>query len=286
MIQSPILEPPLSTLITRHAANDTDAQELIQNPPPLPERPCSYKHLEVNLEVPLLNHQTTSSSTVFDGFDVTPIPVVKPSRGTIGRWRLGKTIGEGSSGKVKLAIHIDTQAECVVKAVRRPKLNQGNKEGMTRVYKRELYMIREACLGNMLNHPNIVKLTSAFLGENHFYCFFELVEGEDLVDHISRFGAMSEAKTRDIFRQIVSAVDYVHRNHIVHRDIKLENIRYNSTSGVVKLLDFGFATFYHQDPLITNCGSPCYAAPEIYDNLKYDGCLVDVWSLGVFLHLN
>jgi serine/threonine protein kinase len=53
---------------------------------------------------------------------------------------------------------------------------------------------------------------------------------------------------------------------VVHRDIKLENIRYNEITGEVKILDFGFATFYGPDFLTTNCGSPCYAAPEIYDN--------------------
>ncbi len=71
---------------------------------------------------------------------------------------------------------------------------------------------------------------------------------------------------------------------MVHRDIKLENIRYNSVTGVVKLLDFGFASFYtSEDMLNTNCGSPCYAAPEIYDNKPYSGPMVDVWSLGVHL---
>jgi serine/threonine protein kinase len=72
---------------------------------------------------------------------------------------------------------------------------------------------------------------------------------------------------------------------VVHRDIKLENIRYNPITGMVKLLDFGFASFYMPfQALKTNCGSPCYAAPEIYDNVPYDGTLVDVWSLGICLY--
>ena len=86
-------------------------------------------------------------------------------------------------------------------------------------------------------------------------------------------------------------IEYTHRNHVAHRDIKLENIRYNSATGVVKILDFGFATFYSPDTLLetnwyslkTNLsGSPCYAAPEIYDNKPYDPKLIDVWSMGVF----
>jgi serine/threonine protein kinase len=166
-----------------------------------------------------------------------------------------------------------------------------NPVAVAKIHKRELYMIREACLGIMLNHPNIVRLHTAVLGQNHFYCFFEFVEGEDLVDFISREGKMNENLVRDIFRKVLSAIgilkvdiDYAHRNSVVHRDIKLENIRFNPITGTVKILDFGFASFYSPDEYLkTNCGSPCYAPPEIYDNKPYDGTLVDVWSLGVCL---
>ena len=161
-------------------------------------------------------------------------------------------------------------------------MNQVDAAQLSKVYKRELYMIREATLGIMLEHPNIVKLYHAVLGENHFYCFFEWVEGEDLVDYITRKGPLSEVQSRRIFRQVLSAIEYAHRNHVVHRDIKLENIRYNSKSDQVKVLDFGFATFFTGENLLeTNCGSPCYAAPEIYDNKAYSGTASDVWSLGV-----
>ena len=77
-------------------------------------------------------------------------------------------------------------------------------------------------------------------------------------------------------------LEYCHRNNVAHRDIKLENIRYDCITGTVKLLDFGFATFFNAGDLLkTNCGSPCYAPPEIYDNREYDGALADVWSLAV-----
>ncbi|KAL5033549.1 hypothetical protein BDV3_000521 [Batrachochytrium dendrobatidis] len=225
-----------------------------------------------------------------------PHPFVPTGRKYIGDWSLGKTIGEGSSGKVKLAENIVTGEKCVVKAVRRPKMSSGEtvtesdlhslgSDALGKIYKRELYMIREAALGAMLDHPNIVKLHSAVLGENHFYCFFEHIVGEDLVDYITRCGRIKETPARGIFRQVLSAIDYAHRNYVVHRDIKLENIRYNEKTGMVKLLDFGFATFHtEKDMLLTNCGSPCYAAPEIYDNKPYHGPEVDIWSLGVCLY--
>jgi serine/threonine protein kinase KIN1/2 len=80
-------------------------------------------------------------------------------------------------------------------------------------------------------------------------------------------------------------IEYTHKSHIIHRDIKLENIRINPSTGVVKVLDFGFATFY--SPKFTqhsSCGSPCYAAPEIYSHKPYKGPEVDIWSLGVCLY--
>ncbi|KAJ3277155.1 serine/threonine-protein kinase KIN2 [Terramyces sp. JEL0728] len=296
-----------------------------KTPPPLPTRPSRLSQItrspiravSINsqpsdIPLPAVNTKQDSSSTVVEGNssksqenDSNQSPSQSTSqteenqeenkqghnRKYIGKWQLGKTIGEGSSGKVKLAKHMDTKEICVVKAVRRPKITSlsgdqsaANSALMAKVYKRELYMIREACLGIMLQHPNVVRLHSAVLGENHFYCFFEHVEGEDLVDYISREGKMKETLARSIFRCVASAIEYAHRNNVVHRDIKLENIRYNSKTGMVKLLDFGFATFSTDaDFLKTNCGSPCYAAPEIYDNKPYVGTLVDVWSLGVCL---
>ncbi|KAI9204778.1 kinase-like domain-containing protein, partial [Polychytrium aggregatum] len=232
-------------------------------------------------------------------------PAPTQGRRKIGDWMIGKTIGEGSSGKVKMAVNSKTGQVCVVKCVRRPRMdeyhtNSGGKvqrpakgesrspsqEALEKVHKRELYMIREATLNMLLNHENIVRLFHAELGENHFYCFFEYLEGEDLVDYITRHGKLSEGVSRLIIRQVLSAIEYAHRNYVVHRDIKLENIRFNPSTNVAKVLDFGFATFYSTDReslLKTNCGSPCYAAPEIYENAAYRGPEIDVWSLGVCL---
>ena len=133
----------------------------------------------------------------------------------IGEWILGKTIGEGSSGKVKLATHSKTREKCVVKAVRRPKIPGSNDQPISlhiieRIHKRELLMIREAALGVVLNHPNIVRLHSTVLGTNHFYCFFEYISGYDLVDYITHLGRLSEEESRLIFRQMVSAIGKIY----------------------------------------------------------------------------
>ena len=136
----------------------------------------------------------------------------------IGQWILGKTIGEGSSGKVKMAMHSTTKEKCVVKAVRRPKVPNSHDQPISsdvigRIHKRELLMIREAALGVVMNHPNIVRLHSTALGTNHFYCFFEYVSGYDLVDYITQLGRLSEHESRVIFRQMVSAIGISFRIH-------------------------------------------------------------------------
>ncbi|KAJ3409668.1 serine/threonine-protein kinase KIN2 [Chytridiales sp. JEL 0842] len=205
-----------------------------------------------------------------------------------GVWRVGRTIGMGSSGIVKLVKHVATGKVCVVKCVKRPvdkpslKPSERNKDGISY---REHFMIREALMGIILDHPNIVKLHSFIVGKRHFYFFYEYVPGIDLADMISRDGRMDEARARGMFAQILSAINYSHKSHVIHRDIKLENIRVDAQTDAVKVLDFGFATF-HSDKFSqhSSCGSPSYAAPEIFNHQPYKGPEVDVWSLGICLY--
>ena len=205
---------------------------------------------------------------------------------SLGNYRLLSAIGQGASGTVRLAIHKNSKSQVAIKIIPRPdSLDQAKKEA---------YIIREAYAISILNHPNINKLKACHVSTNSVFLIIDFISGVDLVDHLQRYGRMSERETRFIFRQLVSAVEYCHRNSLIHRDLKFENIRYNLTTGLITIIDFGLCAFHHQNNddvrirnsmlLASNCGSPCYASPEIYKGNKYLGPEVDIWSLGIILY--
>ncbi|KAK3567188.1 hypothetical protein QTP86_012118, partial [Hemibagrus guttatus] len=174
----------------------------------------------------------------------------------VGNYRLLKTIGKGNFAKVKLAKHILTEKE----------------------------LFREVRIMKLLNHPNIVKLFEVIETEKTLYLVMEYASGGEVFDYLVAHGRMKEKEARAKFRQIVSAVQYCHQKCIVHRDLKAENLLLDADMNI-KIADFGFSNeFTVGNKLDTFCGSPPYAAPELFQGKKYDGPEVDVWSLGVILY--
>uniref|UniRef100_A0A0R3RYX0 Protein kinase domain-containing protein n=1 Tax=Elaeophora elaphi TaxID=1147741 RepID=A0A0R3RYX0_9BILA len=113
-----------------------------------------------------------------------------------------------------------------------------------------------------LHHPNIIQLCS----------------------HIRHRGKLSENDCKPNFAQIVSAISYMHSKNIIHRDIKAENVLISAPDWI-KLADFGFACQVNPDDMLTTfCGSPAYAAPELFKNGRYCGKSADVWAVGVLLY--
>ncbi|UYV71487.1 MARK1 [Cordylochernes scorpioides] len=163
-------------------------------------------------------------------------------------------------------------------------------------------LFREVRIMKMLDHPNIVKLYQVIETEKTLYLVMEYASGGEVFDYLVAHGRMKEKEARAKFRQvssqttitthvptpwwvqIVSAVQYCHQKRIIHRDLKAENLLLDGEMNI-KIADFGFSNeFVPGQKLDTFCGSPPYAAPELFQGKKYDGPEVDVWSLGVILY--
>ncbi|XP_063058985.1 serine/threonine-protein kinase MARK1 isoform X2 [Engraulis encrasicolus] len=192
----------------------------------------------------------------------------------VGSYRLLKTIGKGNFAKVKLARHVLTAREVAVKIIDKTQLNPTSLQKL----------FREVRIMKILNHPNIVKLFEVIETEKTLYLIMEYASGGEVFDYLVAHGRMKEKEARAKFRQIVSAVEYCHQKRIVHRDLKAENLLLDADMNI-KIADFGFSNeFTLGSKLDTFCGSPPYAAPELFQGKKYDGPEVDVWSLGVILY--
>ncbi|XP_040334243.1 MAP/microtubule affinity-regulating kinase 3 isoform X3 [Herpailurus yagouaroundi] len=152
------------------------------------------------------------------------------------------------------------------------------------VKQRSSQLFREVRIMKILNHPNIVKLFEVIETDKTLYLIMEYASGGEVFDYLVAHGRMKEKEARAKFRQIVSAVQYCHQKRIVHRDLKAENLLLDADMNI-KIADFGFSNeFTVGSKLDTFCGSPPYAAPELFQGKKYDGPEVDVWSLGVILY--
>lgn len=203
-------------------------------------------------------------------------------------YRILKTIGSGSTGKVKLAEHVRTGKRVAIKIVPRL-LTTRNQKSKEPIVSRERRILREAAILFLAEHPGIVRLHDFLVTEDCFCLFFEHIDGKELLDHIVDKGRLSERRAKNYFAQLLSVVAYCHANGIVHRDLKIENVlitRLDLSDPTVKLVDFGLANFYHpRERLTTYCGSLYFAAPELLSGRPYCGPEVDIWSLGVILYV-
>ncbi|TPX47399.1 hypothetical protein SeLEV6574_g02669 [Synchytrium endobioticum] len=211
-----------------------------------------------------------------------------------GTFEFGAVIGQGNEGRVRLVRNVRTGELAVVKSKRRTHLRRKTDLLPTEapataqeVVAHEIHQMRESAIIMSLDHPNIIRGFATQQGKRHFYSLMEYFPGQDLIAYTVSRLRLHEAEARHIFKQLLLAVDYVHRNGIVHRDIKLDNIRINPQTKHVVLVDFGYACFYDksgQKLEVCTAGSALYAAPEVFARRKHVGPEADVWSLGVCLY--
>ncbi|UZJ57009.1 hypothetical protein CBS101457_006329 [Exobasidium rhododendri] len=230
------------------------------------------------------------------------------TRRTLGDYALGKTLGAGSMGKVKLGVKMGNGEKVAIKIIPRhtslaaaQHLKQQQQQGSEKPappptasflakaaakdHSKEVRTIREGSLQLLLHHPYVCGMKEMIIHPNHYYMIFEYVNGGQMLDYIISHGRLRERAARKFARQIGSALEYCHRNSIVHRDLKIENILISKT-GNIKIIDFGLSNLFSpHSNLSTFCGSLYFAAPELLNAKAYIGPEVDVWSFGIVLYV-
>jgi len=146
---------------------------------------------------------------------------------------------------------------------------------------------KEICVHKLLKHPNIVQCYGSRIEADHQFIFLEYCSGGELFDRIEPEIGMPEHQAQYYFRQLVTAVNYLHHRGVAHRDIKPENLLLTADSDILKLSDFGMATvFRHQGKerlLERRCGTTAYCAPEMLMKPRYNAEPADIWSCGIVL---
>jgi len=188
------------------------------------------------------------------------------------KYDLIKTIGTGTSGKVKLAIQRSTGKEVAIKIISKQFLQQ-SPDLSEKIH-------REIALMKLLKHPNILNLIDISEDQKCFYIIEEYAPNGTLFDKILTLNVEESVK---YFREIVYGLEYLHSLGICHRDLKPENLLLSRTKQIL-IADFGFACWMPKNIATTSCGSPHYMAPEVIFGSPYDGRTADVWSSGVILY--
>ncbi|KAK9815615.1 hypothetical protein WJX72_006892 [[Myrmecia] bisecta] len=206
------------------------------------------------------------------------VDVTSNKQKRIGRYAMGKVIGKGAFGIVRLGQNTATGEKVAIKTI-----DASSFRSIAQIEQVQ----DEINVLSGLKHPNIIRLLDMHFAANIFYFVMEFASGGSLIEYVRKQEGhrLQEAEAKRIFEQVIDAVDYCHRRRVIHRDLKPENILLDD-SGNVKVADFGLAgiTTPFSGNLRSACGTPEFTAPEIVRGKEYDGSSVDIWSLGVILY--
>ncbi|PHU08301.1 CBL-interacting serine/threonine-protein kinase 24 [Capsicum chinense] len=201
---------------------------------------------------------------------------MKKVKRKLGKYEVGRTIGEGTFAKVKFARNTETGENVAIKVLAKSTIL---KHRMVEQIEREISVMK------IVRHPCIVRLHEVLASQTTIYIIQEFVAGGELYDKI-HLGRLSEDEARRYFQQLIDAIAHCHSKGVYHRDLKPENLLLDFQENL-KVSDFGLSALPQQgvELLYTTCGTPNYVAPEVLDNQGYDGAAADVWSCGIILYV-
>ena len=220
----------------------------------------------------IIHDDSGFKNTLVDQIHQHTIDTGKVKSTSLDFYHIVKPLGEGSYGKVYLAVSVLTKLPVAIKCYDRSKIKT---ETTCKRILQEIDILKE------LNHPNVIRFVEIFENSKYIFLVLEYADRDDLLKYLKNHGRFSEADFLPILAQILNGLQYLHDSSILHRDIKLDNILLTST-GQVKICDFGVSRKILSKGLIhEHIGTPAYLAPEIVTGRGYSGFKADIWSLGV-----
>lgn len=179
-------------------------------------------------------------------------------------YQLGDILGKGSYAVVRKAYSRRHKKYVAVKIICKKKAPE---DFLSKFLPREIRVLKQ------LRHPHVISLIEVIETNTRMYIITDLAESGDLLEYIRKYGAVPEATAKQLFKQLVLGISYVHGEDVVHRDLKCENLLLDKEKKII-ISDFGFArdnltsTTGKRKLCHTYCGSYAYAPPEILKGMK------------------
>ena len=195
---------------------------------------------------------------------------------SVGNYDFVRKLGAGSFATVWLAKHRITGGQVAIKVILKSSLDAP--EAVTR-FTREISLLKQ------MNHPFIAELFEILETDAAYFLVMEFVEHGNMLEYVNTNGRLDEDRARRYFCQLIAALDYLHNTKFVaHRDLKAENVLLDRNDNI-RLIDFGLSNAFTKGTpqLMTACGSPAYAAPEMIQGCPYTKA-ADMWSAGILLY--
>ena len=191
-------------------------------------------------------------------------------------YEIKQLLGEGSFGQVKLVTHKRTGLDRAMKIIKKAGIADEERANM----------LKEVTILKSLDHPNILKIFDMHEDDEQYYLLTEYCAGGELFDRIDQAKSFSEKDAAKYIKQLLSAIAYLHARNIVHRDLKAENLLFESPAedANLKLIDFGVSSeCLKGNKLKETLGTPYYIAPEVLLQSYDEKC--DIWSCGIILYV-
>lgn len=229
----------------------------------------SYQYKD---ELSLPKHSNKKSKNYFK-FNIGDFVIHNKNKITSEYKILYPPIGKGTYGEVRKALHFKTNTYRAIKMVSKKDLSLVDKK----------HLLKEITLLKKMDHPNIVKVFEFFETDFYYHVVMEYLEGRELFGMLTnKEFAYDEQTICGIMQQLLSAIQFMHTNGIMHRDLKSENVIY--TGKQIVLIDFGNSKLFNsskkQKDLV---GTSFYIAPEVIKGSYNEKC--DVWSAGIVLYV-